>query len=143
MNLGFRYLGLNASRVELDPITETGDANFALTTDAGIGESYRSVLGWSYSQSANTPYGFATTRFHAGWMHELGNQFEVFQSQLATPTPSALVDRGVAAGRDWGFVRLQVDVGVFLGGQLTTSYLGQYNGRSSLNTGLAGLHWTF
>lgn len=137
------YLGLHASRVELDPIAETGDANFALTTDAGYTESYRSILGWSYSQSAHTPCGFATTRLHTGWMHEFGNQFAVFQSQLAASNTSALVDRGVAVGRDWGFVRLQVDVGEFLGGQLTTSYLGQYNGRSSLNTGLAGLQWAF
>jgi len=137
------YVGLSAGRVDLDPVTETGDANFALNTPGGVGDSYRSIVGLSFTQSAMTNFGLATTRFRAGWMHEYGNQFEVFQSQLAAATPSLLIDQGVAAGRDWGFVRMQADMGVILGGQLTASYLGQYNTRSSINTGLLGLHWAF
>lgn len=137
------YLGLHASRVDLDSAVETGDAEFALSTTGGDGESFRSVLGLSLRQSGRTTLGPATTWFRAGWMHEFGSESETFTSQLATATVNQLQDQGVETGRDWGFVRLQMDMAVFLGGQLTVSYLGQYNSRSSINTGLAGVHWTF
>lgn len=137
------YLGMQVSRVDLDSVVETGDADFAISTAGGDGESFRSVLGLSLRQIGRTPLGPATTWFRAGWMHEFGNESETFTSQLATATVNQLLDQGVETGRDWGFIRLQLDMAVFLGGQFTVSYLGQYNSRSSINTGLAGVHWTF
>ena len=78
-------------------------------------------------------------------MHEYLDESETFQSQIAyTAVPtSSLEDRGVSAGRDWAVLRAQVDMGVILGGQFTTAYLGQYNSRSAFSTGLIGLEWTY
>ncbi|EMI18430.1 serine protease [Rhodopirellula maiorica SM1] len=139
------YLALHTTRVELDAITETGDADFALINDGGSGESLRSVLGLSLNQSAPTPLGIATTRLRFGWMHEYLDESETFLSQVAnggTPTGS-LEDRGVMAGDDWAILRAQVDMGVLLGGQFTVAYLGQANSDSSFNSLLAGTRWIF
>ncbi|PAY18498.1 serine protease [Rhodopirellula sp. SM50] len=139
------HFGLHATRVELDPISESGNSDLLLSTGGGEGDALRSVLGLSVNQSGGTPLGRATTRIRFGWMHEYLDEFETFRSQLVSgAVPNAVLeDQGVAAGRDWAVLRLQVDMGVLLGGQLTTAYLGQYNSRASLNSGLAGLEWTY
>ncbi len=87
----------------------------------------------------------ATTRLRFGWLHEYLDESETFVSQVAaggTPTGS-LLDEGVAAGTDWGFVRMQLDWGVLLGGQFMVAYQGQYNRDSSFNSLLAGTRWVF
>ena len=139
------HVGLHTTRVKLDAVSETGDSDFALTNGGGAGDSLRSVFGLSANQSGGTPLGLATTRVRLGWMHEYLDESETFQSQIAyTAVPtSSLEDRGVSAGRDWAVLRAQVDMGVILGGQFTTAYLGQYNSRSAFSTGLIGLEWTY
>ncbi len=139
------YLALHTTRVDLDSITETGDADFALLNNGGEGESLRGVLGLSLTQSGLTPIGIATTRLRFGWLHEYLDASETFVSQVAnggTPT-GALTDRGVDPGIDWAFVRMQVDLGVLLGGQFTVAYEGQYNSDSSFNALLGGTRWVF
>jgi hypothetical protein len=78
-------------------------------------------------------------------MHEYLDASETFVFQVAnggTPTGS-LNDRGVDPGIDWGFVRIQVDAGVLLGGQLTVAYEGQFNSDSSFNALLGGARWVY
>ena len=131
------------TRVKLDPITETGDADYALLNSGGDGDSLRGILGLSYKQSALTPLGIATTRLRCGWLHEYLNESETFVSQIAgggTPT-GTLIDHGSAPGIDWGFVRMQVDMGVLFGGQFSFAYEGQFNSDSSFNALMGGLHW--
>jgi uncharacterized protein with beta-barrel porin domain len=137
------YVALHATRVELDSITETGDADFALLNSGGEGESLRGILGLSLTQSGITTLGVATTRLRFGWMHEYLDSSETFVSQIAnsgTPT-GTLTDRGVDPGTDFAFVRVQVDVGVLLGGQFTAGYEGHFNSNSSFNTLLVGTRW--
>ena len=139
------YLALHATRVDLDSITETGDAEFALINNGGDGDSLRGVLGLAIVQSSPTPIGTARTGLRFGWMHEYLDESELFVSQVAgggTPTGS-LADRGVAAGKDWGFVRMQVDMGTLLGGQFMVAYEGQFNSNSSFNSFLAGTGWIY
>ena len=139
------YLALHATRVELDPISESGDPDFALLNGGGSGDSLRGVLGLSLNQSAITPLGVATTRLRFGWMHEYLDASQTFISQIADGgTPSgALMDRGVDPGIDWGFVRTQVDMGVLLGGQFNFAYEGHFNSYSSFNTLLGGIRWIY
>ena len=139
------YVALHSTRVDFDSITETGDADFALLNNGGQGDSLRGILALSYVESGITFCGVATSRLRFGWMHEYLNASETFVSQVAnggTPT-GAMTDRGVDPGIDWGFVRLQVDMGVLLCGQFTVAYEGLYNSRSSLNALLVGTHWVF
>jgi uncharacterized protein with beta-barrel porin domain len=139
------YLSLHTTRVDLDSITETGDPDFALINNGGDGDSLRGVLGIALYKSAPTPIGMATTRLRFGWMHEYLDESQTFVSQVAgggTPT-GALMDRGVTPGRDWGFVRMQVDLGTLLGGQFTVAYQGQYNSDSSFNSLLGGTVWVY
>ncbi len=138
------YVALHSTRVELDPITETGDADFALTNLGSAGDSLRSVLGLSLNQSAPTPLGVATTRIRFGWMHEYLDESTTFHSQVAAAdTVDGLLDRGVMPGDDWAILRAQVDMGVLLGGQFTVAYQGQANSDSSFNSLLAGTRWIF
>jgi uncharacterized protein with beta-barrel porin domain len=139
------YAAMHTTRVELDSITETGDADFALLNNGGEGDSLRGILGLALNRSGITPLGVATTRLRFGWMHEYFDASETFVSQVAnsgTPT-GALVDRGVDPGIDWGFVRMQVDLGMLLGGQFTFAYEGQFNSDSSFNALLGGTRWVF
>ena len=139
------YLAVHGTRVDLDPIIETGDDDFSLLNNGGAGESLRGVLGLSLEKSKPTSVGIATTRLRFGWMHEYLNASEVFVSQInngGTPTGN-LTDRGVDPGIDWAFLRVQVDMGVLLGGQFTVAYEGQYNSRSSFNAFLGGTQWLF
>ncbi len=139
------YGALHTTRVELDAITETGDPDFALINDGGAGDSLRGVLGIAINESGVTPIGIATTHLRFGWMHEYLDQAETVVSQIAgggTPTGS-LEDRGVAAGTDWGFVRMQVDWGVLLGGQCMIAYQGHFNTNSSFNALVGGIGWVF
>ena len=138
------YLAMQFTRVEIDPITETGDPVFALSNSGGSSESYRGILGWAYSKSAPTALGLATTRLRFGWTHEYGDEFTTIVSQVAGGNPAIpLTDQGVASGRDWGFVRIQLEWGQLLGGQLTGSYQGQFNTRSYYSSLLGGAAWTF
>ncbi|WP_372898219.1 autotransporter domain-containing protein [Stieleria sp.] len=134
------YLGLHATRVELDPINETGDGDFALANSGGDGDSIRGVLGLGLEQSGGTPLGPATTRVRFGWMHEYLDSNEVFVSNV-TGSMLPLTDRGVDAGIDWGFLRVQLDLFRFLGGQSSIAYQGQANSRSSFNALAAGVQW--
>jgi hypothetical protein len=128
--------------VEFDPINETGDDNFALSDDGGNGESLRGVLGLGVEQSGRTPMGFATTRLRFGWMHEYLDPQETFVSTLASDSiTSQITDRGIDPGRDWGFVRVQVDAGRFLGGQTSFGYQGQANSNTSFNALIGGIQW--
>ncbi|MFG0261833.1 MAG: autotransporter domain-containing protein [Novipirellula sp. JB048] len=139
------YVALHSTRVELDPIRETGDETFALINQGGAGDSLRSMLGLALTESAFTPLGMATTRIRFGWMHEYLDESETFISAIAndgTPTES-LSDRGVQAGRDFGFARVQLDVGNLFGGQFSFAYVGQANSDSSYNTLLSGIRWVF
>ncbi len=139
------YFALHTTRVDLDSITETGDPDFALINDGGDGDSLRGVLGIALAKAAPTPIGMATTRLRFGWLHEYLDESQTFVSQVAgggTPTGS-LVDRGVAAGKDWGFVRTQVEMGTLLGGQFMFAYEGQFNSDSSFNALLAGAGWAY
>lgn len=135
------YLALHTTRVELDSITETGDADFALINGGGAGDSLRGILGVSLDRSGITPVGVATARLRFGWMHEYGNASETFVSQVANT--GSLTDIGVDPGIDWGFVRTQVDMGYLLGGQFTAAYEGQFNSDSSFNAFLAGTRWIY
>ena len=133
------YIGLHATRVELDPVTESGDADFALTNTGGEGESLRGVLGLALIQTNTTLLGTATTRLRCGWLHEYLDASETIVSQVAAG--GTLTDRGVDPGTDWGFVRTQVDMGTLLGGQFSVAYEGQFNSDSSFNALLGGLRW--
>ncbi|WP_167546800.1 autotransporter family protein [Stieleria maiorica] len=136
------YLGLHGSRVELDAINETGDVDFALTNPGGSGDSMRGVLGLGMEQSGGLGNVVATTRVRFGWMHEYLDPNEIFVSSVAnTSVMSQLTDRGVDAGRDWGFVRAQLDLFRFLGGQASIAYQGQANSRSSFNSLAGGVQW--
>ncbi|TWU14975.1 Autotransporter beta-domain protein [Novipirellula galeiformis] len=137
------YVALHSTRVELDSIRETGDTTFALINEGGAGDSLRSALGLSLAQSGLTPLGIATTRIRFGWMHEYLDESEAFVSAIAndgTPTES-LTDRGVQAGSDFGFARVQVDMGHLFGGQFSVAYVGQANRDSFYNSLLAGIRW--
>lgn len=139
------YLAMHATRVDLDSVTETGDANFALINDGGDGDSLRGVFGIAFAKSAPTVIGLARTRLRFGWMHEYLNESETIVSQIAgggTPTGS-LVDRGVSVGRDWGFARAQVEAGTLLGGQFMVAYQGYFNAESSINSLIAGTAWAY
>jgi uncharacterized protein with beta-barrel porin domain len=139
------YVALHTTRVELDSITETGDPDFALSNNGGEGDSLRGILGVSLKARGVTPTCVTTTRLRFGWMHEYLDASETFVFQVAnggTPTGS-LNDRGVDPGIDWGFVRIQVDAGVLLGGQLTVAYEGQFNSDSSFNALLGGARWVY
>lgn len=139
------YAALHATQVKLDPITETGDADFALLNDGGDGDSLRGVLGISIVESGSTAFGLATSRLRFGWIHEYLNASETIVSQVAnggTPT-GTLTDRGVDPGIDWGFVRFQLDMGVLLGGQFTAAYEGQFNSDSTFNGLYLGTRWVF
>lgn len=136
------YLGLHATQVELDPITEIGDPDFALTNSGGDGDSIRGVLGMGLEQSGGTPLGLATTRIRFGWMHEYLDSNEVFVSSVAsTDVTGSLIDRGVDAGIDWGFLRVQLDLFRFLGGQSSIAYQGQANSHSSFSALAGGVQW--
>lgn len=138
------YVGLHATHVELDPITETGDADFRLTNAGGDGDSIRGVLGLGMQQTAGTPIGQATTRVRFGWLHEYRDPNEVFVSNVANANVNgALTDLGVNAGRDWGFLRAQVDWFRLLGGQTSISYQGQANSQSSFNALAGGIQWVW
>ena len=139
------YLAMHTTRVDLDAITETGDPDFALMNNGGAGDSLRGVLGLSTQQSALTPLGLATTRLRFGWLHEYLDASETIVSQVAGGgTPAGpLTDRGVDPGIDWGFVRMQVDLGVLLGGQFSFAYEGQFNSDSSYNALLGGTRWVY
>ena len=137
------YIALHATRVNLDSIRETGDPDFALINDGGDGDSLRGVLGIALQKSGPTSIGMATTRLRFGWLHEYLDESETFVSQVIGTPSSALVDRGVAAGTDWGFVRMQVEMGVLLGGQFMVAYEGQFNSDSSFNALLGGTAWVF
>ncbi|MGB7328084.1 MAG: autotransporter domain-containing protein [Rubripirellula sp.] len=134
------YAALHGSFVELDPFSETGDPDFALSNAGTSGESLRGILGVSLLGKSH----IATTRLRFGWMHEYLDEAERVTSQFATASASnALVDQGVKPGIDWGFVRTQVDIGAFLGGQASVAYQGQFNSRSSFNQLFAGSYWVF
>lgn len=138
------FFALQATRVGLDPINETGDADFTLSNSGDDGDSLRSILGLALNQSATTPIGPATTRFRFGWMHEYLNESETFVSEIGTAVPAELlVDRGVTAGLDWALLRLQLDMGTFLGGRFNAAYQGQYNGRSAFHSFVAGSQWIY
>jgi hypothetical protein len=86
--------------------------------------------------------GFATTRLRFGWMHEYLDPQETFVSTLASDSiTSQITDRGIDPGRDWGFVRVQVDAGRFLGGQTSFGYQGQANSNTSFNALIGGIQW--
>jgi outer membrane autotransporter protein len=139
------YLALHTTRVDLDAITEAGDADFALSNNGGAGDSLRGVLGLSTQKSALTPIGLATTRLRFGWLHEYLDASETIVSQVAgdgTPT-GPLTDRGVDPGIDWGFVRMQVDMGMLLGGHFSFAYEGQFNSDSSYNALMGGTRWVY
>ncbi|MCS7468513.1 autotransporter outer membrane beta-barrel domain-containing protein [Stieleria sp. ICT_E10.1] len=136
------YLGLHGTRVELDPIDETGDVDFALSNAGGSGDSIRGVLGLGLEQSGGTELGPLTTRIRCGWMHEYLDPNEVFVSSVAnTDVLSPLTDRGIDSGRDWGFLRVQLDLFRFLGGRASLAYQGQANSRSSFNALAGGVQW--
>ena len=127
----------------MDSITESGDPYYALRNNGGVGDSLRGILGVAYQKSGCTSCGPATTRLRFGWLHEYLDESETFVSQIpvnSTPV-GPLVDQGVSAGRDWGFARVQVDLGTVLNGDLSIAYEGQYNTRSSFNWLLVG--WTY
>ena len=134
------YLGMHVTRVDLDPIAETGDDDLALTNNGGSGDSLRSILGIACYKSNCTSFGIATTRLRFGWLHEYLDESEVFVSQIAATSDPAnvLTDRGVSAGRDWAFARMQVDTGMVMGGYLTFAYEGHFNSDSAFNWFLAG-----
>lgn len=134
------YLAMHATRVKLDSITETGDDYFALSNDGGSGDSLRGILGFAIVKSNVTSFGYATTRLRFGWLHEYLDESETFVSQIAAGngTDIALVDRGVSAGRDWGFTRVQVDLGRVAGGYMTLGYEGHFNSESAFNWLLVG-----
>jgi uncharacterized protein with beta-barrel porin domain len=134
------YLALHATRVELDPIAERGDDEFALSNGGGTGDSLRSILGFAVYKSAWTAFGTATTRLRFGWLHEYLDESETFVSQIAAgdSPDDLLVDRGVSAGRDWGFTRVQVEMGMVAGGYLTVGYEGHFNAESAFNWLLVG-----
>lgn len=136
------YLGLHATQVEIDPINETGDADFSLSNDGGTGDSIRGVMGIGLEQSDLTACGPVTTRLRFGWMHEYQDPNEVFVSSVANALVTrSITDRGFNAGRDWGFIRLQLDLFRFLGGQTSIAYQGQANSRSSFNALAGGIQW--
>ncbi|MCA9135128.1 MAG: autotransporter domain-containing protein [Planctomycetales bacterium] len=136
------YLGLHGTRVELDPIAEAGDVDFSLSNAGGSGDALRGVLGLGLQQSGNMGLGPATTRIRFGWLHEYLDPNEIFVSSVASPAvTSLLTDSGVNAGRDWGFMRVQLDLFQFLGGQTSLAYQGQANSRSSFNALAAGIQW--
>ncbi len=137
------YMAMHYTQVELDSITESGDPYYALRNNGGVGDSLRGILGVAYQKSGCTSCGPATTRLRFGWLHEYLDESETFVSQIpvnSTPV-GPLVDQGVSAGRDWGFARVQVDLGTVLNGDLSIAYEGQYNTRSSFNWLLVG--WTY
>ena len=139
------YVAMHSISATLDPFAEIGDDDLALSGSGGSSDSVRSVLGLSISQSAISPLGIATTRLRFGWIHEYLEQSETFITQVAgggTPV-GPLEDQGVQAGNDWGFVRVQVDMGWLLGGQLMAAYQGQANSDSSISTLSGGTRWVF
>lgn len=132
------YLGFHATRVELDPIVESGDVDFRLSNAGGAGDSARGVLGVGVEKSS----GIATTRLRFGWMHEFQDAHQTFVSSVANPTVTSLItDRGVDLGLDWGFLRLQCDLFRILGGQASIAYQGQANSHSSFNALFGGIQW--
>lgn len=136
------YVGLHATQVELDSIAETteaGDTEFLLTNAGGAGDSVRGVLGLGLEQTGGTPLGPVTNRIRFGWMHEYLDSNEVFTSAVGGTSP--LIDRGVDAGIDWGFLRVQLDLFHFLGGQTSIAYQGQANSRSSFSALAGGVQW--
>lgn len=135
------YASLNGSRVQLDSITETGNADFALTNGGGDGHSLRSTLGLSFDQSAITNIGVFSTRIRAGWLHEYLDEFETFSSTVAAG--GNLADQGVAFGKDWAVLSAQLDMGTLLGGQVTSAYQGLYNRDVAINSLSAGIQWIY
>lgn len=135
------YLAMHATRVELDAITESGDADFALSNNGGAGDSLRGIMGFAVNKSNLTPIGLATTRLRIGWSHEYLDLSETIVS--AVPSGGSLTDIGVNAGSDWAFVRTQLDWFALVGGQFTLAYEGQFNSNSSYNTLLGGVRWVY
>ena len=131
------FISLHGTTVDLDAATETGDATFALAVPEINGESLRSVLGLSVQKSSHV----ATTRMRFGWLHEYLDEAQ----SIVTPTAggATLTSLGVKPGIDWAFVRAQIDMGAFLGGNFSVAYQGQFNSRSSYNLLVGGLNWVY
>jgi uncharacterized protein with beta-barrel porin domain len=137
------YLALQSSRVSVDPVVETGDAEFALSNPGIDGDSLRGSLGIAYDQTGPTPIGPARSRLRAGWLHEFLDSNESVRSVFADTNPTAIFvdDRGVSLGRDWGLVGYELEWAIFHHGQLSAGYQGQFNSQSAFSSFLAGAEW--
>ncbi|MFG0255213.1 MAG: autotransporter outer membrane beta-barrel domain-containing protein, partial [Rhodopirellula sp. JB053] len=123
------FISLQGIRVQTDALSETGASEFGLSVDAMDEESFRSMVGLSFSRSNMTGLGMATTQIRGGWLHEFSDTTQLATTRLSSAvTPADFSVQSSDTGRDWLSIGTQVDWAILFGGQLTLAYQGQLRG---------------
>ncbi len=138
------FVSLQGARVETDSFSEISDSPFAVNVNAMSSESLRSMTGFSFSKTAATSIGPATSQVRLGWLHEFLDETRQATTMIAGTSLAAtgpLLVQSAETGTDWLSLGLQLDWAILMGGELTTAYQGNVNNQSSFHGGFVGARW--